>query len=155
MTDTNETLKNADYEAYKSYLDLWKSENPIKTNKLQMLLTVNGLLVAAINVSAHGFSKSNWPFFMTGAVLSLIWILSIGRTCFFQKIWQKKIQIIKDKYPQDPRFQILETTEVEKEIGVWARALGGVSSKYYLLGAPLLFFFAWLGSLFYLLISAS
>ena len=34
-----------DYEAYKHLLDLWKSENPIKTNKLQVLLAINGLLV--------------------------------------------------------------------------------------------------------------
>ena len=152
MTSINEKVKNSDYEAYKSYLDLWKSENPIKTNKLQMLLTVNGLLVAAINVSANGFNRENWPFFLTGAVLSLIWILSIGRTCLFQKVWQKKIEELRIKYQDDPRFCILDTTSAEKEIGAWSRALGGVSSKYYLLGAPLLFFFTWIASLLYVLI---
>jgi len=40
-----------DYESYKQLLDLWAKENPIKTNKLQVLLVVNGLLLSAISGS--------------------------------------------------------------------------------------------------------
>ena len=39
-----------DYEAFKTYVQLWSRENPIKTNKLQVLLVVNGLLVSALQV---------------------------------------------------------------------------------------------------------
>ena len=49
-----------DFEAYKRYVDLWASENPIKTNKLQVLLVVNGLLVSALQVNG-GVAVVNWP----------------------------------------------------------------------------------------------
>ena len=143
-----------DYEAYKAYLDLWKSENPIKTNKLQVLLVVNGLLVSAVQV-AGGFNPENWFLFLAGAVLSFVWVLSIGRTSFFQKVWQIKVNEIasKQEYQDDPRFNILNTTDAEKEAPGWLRFLGSVSSKYYLLGAPLLFSFLWFVTFVYVLVA--
>lgn len=146
------TDEEKDYEAFKAYIDLWKSENPIKTNKLQVLLVVNGLLVSAVQV-AGGFKPDNWFLFLAGSVLSFIWVLSIGRTSLFQKVWQIKVNRIasKKEYTDDPRFRILNTTDEEKEAPVWLRALGSVSSKYYLLGAPLLFSFLWFMALLYVL----
>jgi hypothetical protein len=148
------TDEEKDYEAFKTYVDLWKSENPIKTNKLQVLLVVNGLLVSTANV-AGGFKPENWVLFFAGAVFSFIWLISIGRTSLFQKVWQIKAKKIASKkdYTDDPRFRILNTTAEEKEAPVWLRALGGVPSKYYLLGAPLLFSFLWLAALLYVLIA--
>ncbi len=146
------TEEEKDYEAFKAYVDLWKSENPIKTNKLQVLLIVNGLLVSAVQV-AGGFKPENWFLFLAGSVLSFIWVLSIGRTSLFQKVWQVKINKIasKKEYKDDPRFRILDTTDEEKEAPGWLRALGSVSSKYYLLGAPVLFSFLWFVALLYVL----
>ncbi|MGR9052116.1 MAG: RipA family octameric membrane protein [Gammaproteobacteria bacterium] len=142
------TEEERDYEAYKSYVQLWKDENPIKTNKLQVLLIVNGLLVSALQV-AGGFEPKNWFLFLAGAVFSFIWVLSIGRTSLFQKVWQIKANEISGKYPNDQRFFILNTAEAKKKSPAWLQVLGSVSSKYYLLGAPLLFSFLWLVSLLY------
>jgi hypothetical protein len=144
------TAEEKDYQAYKTYVQLWKDENPIKTNKLQVLLIVNGLLVSALQV-AGGFSAENWFLFLAGAVFSFIWVLSIGRTSLFQKIWQFKAREISDRYPEDQRFSILDTAEAMKEAPAWLRILGGVSSKYYLLGAPVLFFLLWIAALIYVL----
>lgn len=83
------TQGETDYVAYKAYVDLWSAENPIKTNKLQVLLVVNGLLVSALQLGG-GFTLANWPIFLAGSLLSAIWILSIGRTSLFQKAWQIK-----------------------------------------------------------------
>jgi len=143
-----------DYEAYKAYLNLWASENPIKTNKLQVLLVVNGLLVSALQI-AGGFVPQNWFIFLAGAIFSFIWILSIGRTSLFQKVWQIKANEIssKPKYTNDPRFQILRTEEAEKNAPAWLQGLGSVSSKYYLLGAPILFSLSWGILLLYILAS--
>ena len=76
-----------DYEAFKAYVQLWSRENPIKTNKLQVLLVVNGLLVSALQVGGGGLETKNWPLFLAGGVFCLIWVMSIGRTSLFQKNW--------------------------------------------------------------------
>jgi hypothetical protein len=143
-----------DYEAYKTYVTLWASENPIKTNKLQVLLVVNGLLVSALQI-AGGFVRENWFLFLAGAIFSFIWILSIGRTSLFQKVWQAKANEIasKRKYVNDPRFRILDTDSAEQRAPAWLQCLGGVSSKYYLLGAPILFSLSWVIALLYILIT--
>lgn len=148
------TDQEKDYAAYKSYLDLWKSENPIKTNKLQVLLVVNGLLVSAVQI-AGGFQPKNWFLFLAASVFSFIWVLSIGRTSLFQKLWLLKVNELaaKPEHADDPRFRILDTSDVEKDAPGWLRALGGVSSKYYLLGAPLLFSLVWLVTLLVVLIA--
>ena len=146
------TKEEKDYEAYKAYVNLWISENPIKANKLQVLLVVNGLLVSALQI-AGGFVPENWFLFLAGAVFSFIWILSIGRTSLFQKVWQIRANEIaaKPTYARDPRFQILDTDKTEKHAPGWLQVLGSVSSKYYLLGAPILFSLAWGIALLYVL----
>lgn len=142
-----------DYEAFRTYVKLWQSENPIKTNKLQVLLIVNGLLVSALQV-AGGFIPENWTLLLAGGVFSLIWVLSIGRTSLFQKVWQIKARQIssKEQYRHDPRFQILDTAEAEKKSPSWLRVLGSISSKYYLLGAPVLFSIIWFVCLVFMLV---
>ena len=138
------------YEQYKQLLDLWAKENPIKTNKLQILLLANALLLTAVNVSG-GFTAENWPIYVGGAILSFVWVLSIGRTSLFQKIWQIKINELAKNYPKDERFQILNKTKIYRKTPLLLRIFGGVSSKYYLLGAPLVFCIIWLCLLLYFL----
>ena len=140
MDDTPETAR--DLAAYTALVDLWKQENPIKTTKLQVLLTVNGGLLTVVELSG-GLGSKNVPLYLAGAVLSLVWTLSIGRTALFQKVWQIKMTAIASKYPNDPRFQAANPDDAIHLAPRWLRAIGGVSSKYYLLGAPILCFFGW------------
>ncbi len=132
-----------DYVAYKAYVDLWSAENPIKTNKLQVLLAVNGLLVSALQVGGGG-APASWPLFLVGAVFSAIWVMSIGRTSLFQKAWQAKALELAQRHPGDVRFRLLDTSAAEATAPAWLRCLGGVPSKYYLLGAPVVCSALWL-----------
>ncbi|HEY6003589.1 MAG TPA: hypothetical protein VIV57_11995 [Anaeromyxobacter sp.] len=140
-----------DYEAFGRLVDLWSKENPIKTTKLQVLLAVNAGLVSFIHLAGGGLSRSNLWLLIAGAVVSLVWTLSIGRTVLFQKVWQVKIETIARRYPEDPRFQILQTDETERQMKGWLKVLGGVSSKYYLLASPLVFCAGWLLATLYVL----
>ncbi len=140
-----------DYIAYRAYVDLWAAENPIKTNKLQVLLIVNGLLVSALRVGG-GFHSANWPIFAAGAVFSAIWIISIGRTSLFQKIWQAKAAEFSKRYREDPRFQLLETDAARSAAPRWLRLLGAVPSRYYLSGAPVILSLAWTIGLIYIIL---
>ena len=141
MPDDEKTRK--DYEAFSRLVDLWSKENPIKTTKLQVLLAVNGLLLSAVQLN-DGFVEKNLPLFFGGALFSLIWTLSIGRTALFQKIWRKKLESIAANYPEDARFKVFENEGAKRQIPLWLRILGGVSSKYYLLCAPFILCIIWL-----------
>jgi hypothetical protein len=141
MSTPEDVLK--DLDAYGRLVDLWAQENPIKTNKLQVLLAVNGLLVTGIQING-GFVQNNWAFYIAGAVFSAIWTFSIGRTVLFQKVWQRKIAAIMARHPGDQRFAILDTEADEKAISGAARAFGSISSKYYLLWSPAVFTVVWL-----------
>lgn len=135
-----------DFETYKMLLELWSRENPIKTTKLQVLLAVNGLLVSAVSLSG-GFTADKWFVYMAGAIFSLIWTFSIGRTSLFQNIWQIKLKELRDRYPNDPRFSILETNAARKRARLLFRIFGGISSKWYLLFSPFGFAITWLAIL--------
>lgn len=139
-----------DFIAYKAYVDLWAAENPVKTIKLQVLLAVNALLVFALRVGG-GFVFSNWPVFLAGSLFSGIWTVSIGRTCLFQKTWRIKAAELSKKYGEDPRFQLLETAAAELSAPRWLRLLGGVPSRYYLLGGPVVFSLAWIIGIIYVI----
>lgn len=147
MPDDDATRK--DYEAFVRLLDLWSKENPIKTTKLQVLLAVNGLLLSAVQLNG-GFVENNFPLFLGGALFSLIWTLSIGRTALFQKIWRTKLDGIAANYPVDERFKVFQNEAAKTRLPLWLRVLGGVSSKYYLLFAPLVFCILWLVSGIYI-----
>lgn len=145
-TSTPDPSVERDYETYKTLLGMWGSENPIKTNKLQVLLAVNALLVSAISISG-GFTHDKWPLYAAGALFNLIWTFSIGRTALFQSVWQMKVKELSDRYPEDPRFQVLETDEYEKKAKPLLRILGGISSRYYLLYSPFGFALVWIAIL--------
>jgi hypothetical protein len=141
-----------DYIAYKTYVDLWTSENPIKTFKILTLLLVNGLLVSSLRV-APGSLITNWPIFMAGAVLSAVAVVSIGRTNLFQKVWKAKAKELSERHPGDPRFEIFDTEAAESAAPSWLRIPGAVPSKYYLLGAPVIFSLVWTVGLIYIIVA--
>jgi hypothetical protein len=131
-----------DLEVYNKLLDLWSRENPIKTTKLQILLAVNALLVSAVNVSG-GFKRETWPVYLAGALFSLVWTFSIGRTSLFQDLWQLKLRELQDRYPRDPRFAVLDTSRERPRARLLLRLFGAVPSKWYLLFSPFLLSIAW------------
>jgi len=131
-----------DYETYRRLLDLWSDENQIKTTKLQFLLVVNAGLLAVVQLGG-GLAAANLPVLLAGALLCLVWTLSIGRTVLSQKAWQRKLATLALAHADDPRFQILDTQEAERAAPGWIRVLGGVPSKYYLLATPVGFGLAW------------
>ncbi len=143
MTDSNQTQQ--DLQAYTALLNLWKDENPIKTTKLQVLLAVNSALLTVVQING-GLVKDNLLIMLAGFVVSLVWTLSIGRTALFQKVWKLKMDRIASRYPDDARFQILQTKAAIGKAPMLLRAFGCLSSKYYLLAAPLIFALAWLAS---------
>lgn len=132
-----------DYEAYKRLLDLWARENPVKTNKLQVLLLVNGLLLIAFTLNG-GLAAENRPIALGGFFFSLVWLLSLGRTSLFQKVWQIKLTALAARHQDDDRFRALDTAEAERRAPGYLRLFGGVSSKHYLIGVPLVLCAAWL-----------
>lgn len=128
-----------DLENYRMLLTLWQSENPIKTIKLQFLLASNAGLLGFFALATD---NTTW-LAAGGCVLNVIWVLSIGRTSLFQKAWKNKLDEIAARHADDARFQILDIRAAEARAAGWLRFLGGVSSKYYLLGAPVGFAIAW------------
>ena len=132
-----------EFDTYKLLLDLWKSENPIKTNKLQVLLAVNALLVSGLKVSGAVIAPENWPVYVTGAVFSIIWTLSIGRTSLYQEIWQMKLRQLQDRHEGDPRFRVLDASLEKTTAPGLLRFFGAVSSRWYLLFSPFGFAAAW------------
>ena len=146
--DKDQSPVDRDFEVYKILLEKWSAENPIKTNKLQVLLAANAILVAALGASG-GLTADKWYVYIAGAVFSLVWTLSIGRTSLFQSLWKIKLDELRKAHPNDPRFEVLDMTNVEKKARKTLRILGGVSSKWYLLFAPLVFSIAWIVILVY------
>ena len=145
----NERTKS-DLEAFSMLLDLWKGENPIKTTKLQVLLAVNGLLLSVVQLNG-GLVLKNLPLFLVGFALCLVWTLSIGRTCLFQRAWKIKMLEIAEGHAGDPRFEILDTDAAKRAAPLWLRVFGGVSSKYYLLASPFVFAVGWLAVTIYVM----
>jgi hypothetical protein len=71
-------------------------------------------------------------------------MLSIGRTALFQDVWQIKLGDLRHRYPDDPRFSILESADAQRRARPMIRTFGAVSSRWYLLLSPLAFAVAWL-----------
>ena len=136
-------LVERDYESYKLLLGLWQAENPIKTNKLQVLLAVNALLVSALSISG-GFTADKWFVYLAGTLFNLIWTFSIGRTSLFQDVWQIKLGEIHQRYPHDARFALLNTRSQRQQAHWLLRLCGGISSKWYLLFSPMGLAIIWL-----------
>lgn len=146
MRAQNEKQADRDYETYRQLLQLWQSENPIKTAKLQMLLAVNALLMSAVSVSG-GFGNDRWYVYVTGIVLNLIWTFSIGRTSLFQDVWQARLLELQRRNAGDARFSLLDNARYRRQTRRMVRTFGAVPSRWYLLLSPLAFAIAWLAIL--------
>lgn len=134
---------DAGFEQYKVLLNLWSSENPIKTTKLQVLLAVNALLASVVSFKDPVVSRDLWLVYLAGVVVSLVWTFSIGRTALFQEVWQMKLARLASQFPDDPRFSILETRAERAQVSGWLRLFGAVPSRWYLLFTPPAFAAAW------------
>jgi hypothetical protein len=130
-----------DYEIYQMAMDLWSKENP---SKLQVLLVVNGLLVSAINFSGGGFTPQKWFMYLAGAISSLIWTCSIGRTSLFQEAWQMKLDALQRIHADDPRFAVHKTRYERERAPAFLRYAGMVPSKWYIVYSPFAFALIWL-----------
>ncbi|MCK5627870.1 hypothetical protein KAI12_00245 [Candidatus Bathyarchaeota archaeon] len=119
-------------DKYKIVFDLWKSENSIKTSKLQVLLATNAILVSAFFLT----EQSIW-IALVGFIFSFVWILSIGRTIGYQQHWKSMLEDIRKK---DPNNQLFQIHSAKAKVPIWGR----VPSKYYLLGTPIATTIAWL-----------
>ena len=139
-------IREQEYELFKQWLHMWQQENPIKTIKLQFLLLTNALLFVGVQLNG-GWHAENAPLYFVGVVVCLVWTFSIGRTMLFQKRWQARLRQLAGAHADDPRFQVLASKVVDSATPRALRLLGGLSSKYYLLGTPLLFLFWWLAAL--------
>jgi hypothetical protein len=140
---SDEPQLQRDLQVYGQLLQLWQAENPIKTIKLQFLLATNALLLGFLLLNG-GVITDNRLLMVGAFALNIIWTLSIGRTSLFQKAWKNRLDQLDGQYPHDPRFHILNIKDAEQAAPTWLRILGGVSSKYYLLGAPAGLALAWL-----------
>lgn len=137
-----ETLQRLAIDKYKILFDLWKSENPLKTNMLQMLPATNSILVTAFFLS----ELSIWiP--LVGFLFATVWTLSIGRIASYQRRWRSQPEEVRMAFPDNPLFQ---THRNDFKHPWW----GGISSRYYLLGTPLAIAAGWLAVFIYLLARA-
>jgi len=137
-----------DYQSYRELLDCWRADNSIKTIKFQFLLLTNAFLVAVVNLTDQGGDR-RW-LYAVAMLLSLAWLLSLGRTLLFQKAWQSRLQQLAGHYPDDQRFHIhdnsLALTAVRSRYR-WLSLCGAMPSRLYLLGVPLIFTLGWLAAL--------
>lgn len=128
-------------EKYKLLFELWMSENPIKTNKLQMLMATNSVLASAFFLA----DRTAW-IALVGFLFSTVWVLSIGRTTSYQRHWAQQLEEIRTMYVENPMFDI-HSAEIDPP--VW----GSVSSRYYLVGTPIAAAIAWLVVMLYSLLA--
>lgn len=79
------------------YIDLWKAENPIKSNKLMVYFVAQPML--ALGITTQGKFGLVCYFFATlGILFSIWWFFCIGLTLYYQERWKKKIVQIEGEY---------------------------------------------------------
>jgi len=128
-------------DKYRLLFELWRSENPIKTSKLQMLMATNSILASAF------FLAGQIPWIpLVGFVFSTVWTFSIGRTVAFQHHWFAQMESVRKEYPDNELFHI-------HKADVRAPFWGSVSSRYYLIGTPIVTALAWLVVFLYTLLA--
>lgn len=129
-------------EKYKLLFQLWSSENPVKTGKLQTLMLVNSILLPAFLLTGG----SIWIAFV-GFLFSAVWILSLGRTMNFQSHWLSQMEELRKQHMENPLFHIHSK---EKKFTIWGR----VPSKYFLMGSCTASTIAWLCVILYIAINS-
>ena len=147
MAELSDMQDDHAYQRYCHLLELWSRENGIKTQKLQYFLLTTALLIIGYALTPDK-SEGRTLICPAGVALSLIWTLSLGRTMRFQKKWQALLADVSAEYSADSRFQVLNADPAESNLPTLVRITGAVSSKYYLIGAPLagVVFWVWLFS---------
>ena len=98
ITEISKTAEKSLQEKYKLLLQLWAGENVVKTNKLQMLLLANSILISAFVFAP----EYNMLIALTGLVFCTIWFFSIGRTLASQKHWKFQLEKISDPEGDNP-----------------------------------------------------
>jgi hypothetical protein len=129
-------------EKYKLLFELWMSENPIKTTKLQTLMATNSILASVFFLVGQPFC-----FWIAWVCLffSKVWVLSNGRAVSFQHHWRSQMEDLRKEHSQNA---VLQIHSVEIKPPIWGR----VPSKYYLLGTPIATAITWLAVIVYLLL---
>ncbi len=89
-----------DDEKAKLYIDLWKSENTVKTGKLMAYFAVQ-TLVALGAASGTGVPHSLYFFAFLGILSSVWWVFCTGRTAGYQQLWKDRVErsLGKDFFP--------------------------------------------------------
>jgi len=129
-------------EKYRMLNDLWMSENSVKTNKLQVLLATNAILVSAMSLAEQPII---W-IAIAGCVFSTVWVFSLGRTVEYQKHWSEQMKKIEEDNKDNLIFTIHSTRPKTK---IWGR----ISSNKYLIGTPIGTAIAWFGVIIYTLLT--
>lgn len=119
-------------EKYKILLQLWASENPIKTQKIRALLLLNSILVPGFLLTQKSIYVA-----LVGFAFSLVWVFSLGRTIAFQHHWRTQMEKLRRQHRENP---ILEIHAEEQELEFYGR----VPSKYILLGSVAISTVVWL-----------
>jgi len=125
-------------EAWKVLIDLWKSENAVKTSKLMMFFAVQSLFVVAFGMNT-GF---DWVVPLLALLFSFLWFFCIGRTVACQKHWKKKADDLLRGFSDASRgiYDIFPTHEDEFSFPLY----GKMPATYILLLPPILTFVIWL-----------
>lgn len=119
-------------EQYKILLQLWASENPIKTQKMRALLLLNSILVPSFILTEQSVYIA-----LVGFAFSLVWVFSLGRTIAFQHHWLTQMEKLHSQYRDNP---ILGIHAEEQELEFYGR----VPSKYILLSSVVVSTVVWL-----------
>lgn len=76
------------------YVELWKFENQVKTQKLMAYLVAQPLLVLGLASGAKYGEVCYFFFSVLGILFSIWWFFCIGRTVGYQTLWKYKIETI-------------------------------------------------------------
>jgi hypothetical protein len=124
-------------EKLKIYTELWKSENPIKTQKLMAYFVSQSILALAASKN----SLSLLLFSLLGCAWSAWWLFCIGRTVAYQGLWKAKaVKIDPELFP----------SEVDKATLPW---YGRVNARVILLAPPVVGAIVWFVFFLYSLIA--
>ena len=122
------------------YVELWKFENQVKTQKLMAYLVAQPLLVLGLASGAKYGEVCYFFFSVLGILFSIWWFFCIGRTVGYQTLWKYKIETIgsSDFFP---------SKEEKRNQLPW---YGKVNAKMIVFSPPVLGAIIWLIILVYL-----
>lgn len=143
--NTSDDGKRQAEERYKLLVQLWSSENQVKTAKLQMFALVTSIFVSVfvLVLEARAFVSA------VGIVFSSVWLFSIGRTLHYQAYWRNQIDKIHKQFSDDFMFEIFDQKSLA---AVKDGITGRISSKLILLGTPFVAAICWLGAMLWVVI---